>query len=673
MHREYFLTFSTQTALTIAVVSGMKFPMEPTTRQLDVITGHHRAGDSDRRYLERSISDLGPLQTRYDISKPIMSWGSNVFEDDPEILVHEPGGSKRPPNDGDFQKRPITGSDTGDSEGASSVYSVHDLGFGAAPAKVHPQFEDNIPNLKQKGSLEIESCFSLHQLCQHLHWSGDSPSTVEALIRNKIEESLERSQPGNQEYLPIDAFEDIFDIEAIKSLIKETYPEKASSKWSEIVAHIVGSETIPSYRRILGTLVLMKRVDYISAFINKDIGDPELPFKRSHNGIRNIITRSRGINQTLFADWDRNDIELFYVYQKILFIPYFDIREGKLSSYVLDFDIRLPWRSYQTKTRGGNGLVHQIQIHPSHHNFKRSINKSDESDGFMETTSDKDCEKPLYFALKEIFAPDRNAYRRELQALEKSTAQTQRENHLIKLLLTFQHGETCYLLFEWADGNLGELWEQPHLSPAPSDTWAAQQCLGIACAIKRIHGLATWQKENRKCFLGTRSDDDREYGRHGDIKPNNILWFSMYGNKHHHLVVSDLGLTRYHSLATKSAVPLSHVDGLTRAYRPPEWDLTRVVSPKYDIWSLGCVFFEFCVWYVEGIKGIHYLEDQREQQDISDINGYTEDKYFNIRTGSKDEREAIVKPIVEEVCARLKSDSNPILTQQFHMTVFWLH
>ncbi|KAI4866630.1 hypothetical protein F4820DRAFT_243667 [Hypoxylon rubiginosum] len=158
---------------------------------------------------------------------------------------------------------------------------------------------------------------------------------------------------------------------------------------------------------------------------------------------------------------------------------FFDIQEDKLCSYELDSNIRLPWKSYTQKTSGGNGLVHRVQIHPKHHSFK--------------TPSDLD--KPQYFALKEISAFDRVAYRRELWALQKSTYQTQREKHLIKLLFTFEHGDKCYLLFEWADGNLAEFWNQSDITPAPSDAWAVRQCLGISNAIKRIHGLTTWQKK----------------------------------------------------------------------------------------------------------------------------------------------------------------------------------
>jgi serine/threonine protein kinase len=102
------------------------------------------------------------------------------------------------------------------------------------------------------------------------------------------------------------------------------------------------------------------------------------------------------------------------------------------------------------------------------------------------------------FALKAIEAGDHKAYREELAALEKTCAQVHKEKHLIKLLLTFRHGEKFYLLFEWADGNLGEFWRTHQNRPSTSlgERWAAKQCLGLARAVSRIHGLTTWQKND---------------------------------------------------------------------------------------------------------------------------------------------------------------------------------
>lgn len=141
-------------------------------------------------------------------------------------------------------------------------------------------------------------------------------------------------------------------------------------------------------------------------------------------------------------------------------------------------------------------------------------------------------------------------------------------------------------------------------------------------------------------------DEAANYGRHGDIKPKNILWFSRYGERKDHMVISDLGLTRYHSKFTRSKVTPSNVDGFTEAYRPPEMDIPgRQICRKFDIWSLGCVFLEFCVWYLEGADGIDKFEYARQDEDISSIQNFREPKFFNIM--EKDDEGNTIPPRAE--------------------------
>ncbi|RYP27079.1 hypothetical protein DL768_011348 [Monosporascus sp. mg162] len=415
----------------------------------------------DRPYTE-NIAGFRLLEARYSIpnpqeeSEPVVSWKEG-FQGGPEILIHEPGGKRRPANDGDFKQRHFTASDTEESEGESSVISVHDLGFSAAPAVSLQGFRDFHTLLeKNQGHSKTEHFMSVSELRRHLGYNEGAADTIEQLVGEKIEKSFEKSKKDDEDYLPLDAFEAILCTETIKSLVKEAHPESTKPAWQNMVARIVGTEPNQGYRRILGVLVLMSKVPYINDFIREGVGDYDLPIARSRDDNKDFKTRRGAKNSTLFRGWrHRNDIELFYIYQKKIFVPFFDIQEDKLCSYVFEGNVTLPWKDYKQKTSGGNGLVHKVQIHSKHHNFK--------------TPSP---EKPLYFALKEISALDRDAYRRELRALEKSALRTQKEKHLIKLLLTFQHGDVCYLLFEWADGNLAEFWEQPDITPAPSDTWA---------------------------------------------------------------------------------------------------------------------------------------------------------------------------------------------------------
>jgi hypothetical protein len=514
------------------------------------------------------------------------------------------------------------------SDGVSSVTSIFDLGFDMAPRPPQDSFT----------TLGLDKV---------------ADNDIEETIREMIDSKLEISKMDDHEYLPIDIFEAIFSSQAVELVIKSTRPQ-LDGDLQERLKQIMGIDNSHGLRRILATLVMVKRVFYIEKFINESVHDIDLPIRRNRVGGRSFTTNDNKEIQ-VFQNWPRNDVELFFIYQDMMFVPFFDIREDQLCSYEFGTEIRLPWQKYEAKTRGGSSLIHKVQIHPSHLRF-RSPKGEDGSVTHSESALAKEeVQQPICFALKEIFSSDRAAYSQELRALEKSFGQKQREKHLIKLLLTFKHGEKYFLLFEWADGNLEEFWEQHNRSAIMSDSWFIKQCLGISSALKRIHGLATWQEDERSEMLatGTASKDNRHWGRHGDIKPHNILWFNSYENEPHHLVMSDLGLTQFHSHLTKSDVPISRIQGCTQAYRAPEMDLGYKISQKYDIWSLGCVFLEFCLWSIFDIHEVREFGYNRESQDESEIPQFQEDKFFNIIIESG-ERRSLIKPCIKKVRESLK-------------------
>lgn len=325
------------------------------------------------------IAGLGPLGTRYNIpntqdeTQSIVSWKQDNFEGGPEIFVQEPEGKTRLANEGDYKKKAFTASDTAESEEPSSVVSVHDLGFSSAPEVSFHQFSDYHNRwAKNRGNPNAEHVMCLDELRDHLGCKGGPTDRIGQLIEEKIEKSFEKSAMGDEEYLPLDAFEAIFTIETIKSLINETHSKISGRPWQDTVLRIVGTELNQGCRRILGILVLMNRVHYIDRFIEEDIGDCDLPIKRSGGDQKRFKTRAGTENSSIFRCWPRNDIELFYIYQRRLFIPFFDIQENKLCSYLFDASIILPWEDYEQRSSGGNGRVHKVQIHPKHHNFRTS-------------------------------------------------------------------------------------------------------------------------------------------------------------------------------------------------------------------------------------------------------------------------------------------------------------
>ncbi|CAN9136435.1 unnamed protein product [Alternaria alternata] len=564
------------------------------------------------------------------------------FRGGPSINIHDDKGKSRPADEDDYEGRPITASESRKSDGQSSVYKVEDLGFEAAATK----FPALCYSSRGSDSVISDCLKAVFEERRSRHSSqSQKPSETRCVLlelQDEIEKAFDWSQLDEKEFLPLHSFESIFNPKAIALLLDETYNFATDEELQNKFASIVDRKSGRSRRRTLGVLVLMSKVAHIEHFIRENIWDDELPLERSAKSTKGCIRTRNSGNEGLVNTWSRGDIELFCSYQQMFFVPFFDMRDHRLCSYELQSNIRLPWKVFDHKTNGGFGVVHRVEIHPSHHNF---------------TISDSSVE-PV-FALKAMEAGDHKTYREELAALEKTCAQVHKEKHLIKLLLTFRHGEKFFLLFEWADGNLGEFWRLHPFRPMNlDDRWAAEQCRGLARAVSRIHGLTTWQKISRSSSFGSLDDAERDWGRHGDIKPENILWFKNYGTDSNLLVISDLGLTRYHSRFSKSFVPRSHIDGCSWAYRPPELDIEERISQKYDIWSLGCVFLEFAVWYLQGHYEVEAFSFQRIDEDLATYDGVKIEKFFNIDKSEDGRREPHLKQVVKDRLRELNNLSS---------------
>jgi serine/threonine protein kinase len=252
-----------------------------------------------------------------------------------------------------------------------------------------------------------------------------------------------------------------------------------------------------------------------------------------------------------------------------------------------------------------------------------------------------------YFAVKELKTRPIQGLN-EVQSLMRFNEQP--HEHLIRLLSTFVYKDSLHMIFHWADGNnLENFWVTTNAKPKEDidfTRWMSKQISGLAEAIQRIHHC-----DNR---LLSKSDKGKTHGRHGDLKPANILWFKHDPNNTNPesfgiLKISDFGMADFHGPLSKSNVPASQVVGLTNGYRAPEFDNTRLISPRYDIWSFGCVLLEFAVWrtldgYDGGINPFSVLRTKESTAVIP------EDNFFNLRLDDKEEIiQAEAKPSVVSV------------------------
>lgn len=173
----------------------------------------------------------------------------------------------------------------------------------------------------------------------------------------------------------------------------------------------------------------------------------------------------------------------------------------------------------------------------------------------------------------------------------------------MRLELTYEYRDRFHLLFRWADGNLRDYWEK---HPEPSDIprthdfaiWVSQQWLGLAEALMTIHECPP----DSDIIADDGADNlalQRTNGRHGDIKPENILWFQPHecnvgqNASKGKFVISDFGLTEFHRDETGLVSPTNVATSPT--YSAPEYEVSETISQSYDIWTMGCVLCKY-IW-----------------------------------------------------------------------------
>lgn len=286
----------------------------------------------------------------------------------------------------------------------------------------------------------------------------------------------------------------------------------------------------------------------------------------------------------------------------------------------------------------------------------------------------------IAFAVKKLLIPDAKLFKKEVEVFERLAQKRNPESpdHLMHLELAYWHGDNGCLVFPCADGNLKEYWMTCTRDPTDKDdiVWFFKQCFGLALGLRRLHNPESYRKKKglkpRRDMAGSADEIEEsdeivynaqksEYGRHGDIKPENILWFKTYDGHENHLVISDFGSTEFNSSISRSHVPPEKVGsaGYTGTYHAPEYRFDGEVSQKYDIWSLGCVFLELAVWLFYG-KDAALEAFPQERLDDDKANGWpvAQDKFYAVlRDGSPQGKCNGVKPSVLKVSQRLRSGS----------------
>lgn len=231
--------------------------------------------------------------------------------------------------------------------------------------------------------------------------------------------------------------------------------------------------------------------------------------------------------------------------------------------------------------------------------------------------------------------------------------------HLVSLLATYEQSQYFYLIFPWAEANLRDYWEVKNPNPSLDKRtvhWVIEQCKGIVKGVLKIHRYQSTCQE----LADANHAGNFRFGHHGDIKPENILWFpdtqkTQTGSsrfQHGTLKLADFGLAAINPnrTASRNVVDFS----LSRPYCPPEADLPNSGGPgrQYDMWTLGCLYLEFITWLVGGWKLVSKFECSRLTLDQSP-------RFFDIKTPTFFQTEegpsgkvAMIKPQVTKVGER---------------------
>jgi len=187
------------------------------------------------------------------------------------------------------------------------------------------------------------------------------------------------------------------------------------------------------------------------------------------------------------------------------------------------------------------------------------------------------------------------------------------DDHLIRAIAYYTQGGGHYFVFPWANGgNLRDFWSmKPSLSPASLDIgpqdwcdhlkWVFTQLAGIARGIKMLHI----------------HNNNEESLRHGDLKPENVLFFCRQipspgkAPTGVTLVIGDVGLAKVHQKVTEMRGEKTGTQTGTTRYSPPEAEVQSHLprTRRYDIWSLACIYLEFAIWLLYGNDGLETFSE----------------------------------------------------------------
>ncbi|KAF2635190.1 kinase-like protein [Massarina eburnea CBS 473.64] len=479
--------------------------------------------------------------------------------------------------------------------------------------------------------------------------------THDAKESRSLQDSLRKAILGlTKEYgsyfIPINKIDELITRQRILEELNQLSIGNADDreKYANDIWETYSSPKPTTRRKLFATLVLLEKTETILDFISEGTHDNDLPFRFSR---ANKVRYKNGKPVEAFWKsniWKEMEKDLFKMYQWYMLSPYFEMScelAPKVNHYIIEDRVVLPLVSQSTAEQtdiiqSGFSVVIKMKFHNAHYNADQYGNDQ-------------------FFAVKELLKPQKASddhSNKEVQSLIRLN--NRNHEHLIRLLMTFEHKNHLNLVFPWAQGNLQDFWMEAYPDPQKTlgnrelSRWMAKQCLGISLALSEIHNNPF---DSSRQPLQIPNTDGRNYGRHGDLKPENVLWFQSNSQSAEDsslgiLKVSDFGLVDFHGTHSKSRVPAADL-GVTPTYRAPEFEVKKQVSQAYDIWGIGCIFLEFLEWYLRGKSGVLDFVQKRQNDHTCPPKKATirEDTFFNFAQSHREQPiEAIAKTSVHK-------------------------
>ncbi|KAI1270912.1 kinase-like protein [Xylaria sp. FL0933] len=419
----------------------------------------------------------------------------------------------------------------------------------------------------------------------------------------ECDESRESQAFSHFKFLPRDALDKVITTDVVKGQL----PLLDSSDSARF------SKTVEGAKKVLAVLGLCGIEDLFWSLVREGLTDKDLPLVRQGAEKHcQILESSQGkVFKSLSAKRHRIAVENFLQKQWQVLAPVFT-RMGE--DIKIDGNVALPFYDVKKKSALNNkstvykGIIHAAHRGPELRNIAEVAIKD--------------------YTEKEDFVMEKNNLLK-IQSLKKK--------HLIRHVAAIEQGNSFYVIFRWANGGtLLDFWKGDPTAVPTRDrqlfVWCLQQMLGLVDALFALH--------DKNC-------------RHGDLKPENILHFkdSTGIGEFGTLVIADVGISKFHTLATEHRHDPTNTKATTPCYEAPEavTDRKKPRGRRYDMWSVGCMFMEFTIWLLYGYEAIRNFEERRREND----DPFPHKAPYYESTGP---HTAIVHPVVSHGLKALEND-----------------